>query len=186
MTLELLRRKFTIQEYHQMLDSGIIAMDERIELLKGEIIAMSPIGIKHAACVRRLNNILSQHLQGEAIIDIQNPLELDNLSEPQPDVALLKPRADFYATAHPQSKDIFLIIEVADKTVKSDREVKIPLYAENQIAEVWLVDINGESIEVYREPRNNKYQTVFYFRRGQTLSPLVFSRVNIAVNDILG
>ena len=186
MTLELLRRKFTIQEYHQMLDSGIIAMDERIELLKGEIIAMSPIGIKHAACVRRLNNILSQHLQGEAIIDIQNPLELDNLSEPQPDVALLKPRADFYATSHPQSKDIFLIIEVADKTVKSDREVKIPLYAENQIAEVWLVDINGESIEVYREPRNNKYQTVFCFRRGQTLSPLVFSPVNIAVKDILG
>ncbi len=186
MTLELLRRKFTIQEYHQMLDSGIIAMDERIELLKGEIIAMSPIGIKHAACVRRLNNILSQHLQGEAIIDIQNPLELDNLSEPQPDIALLKPRADFYATAHPQSKDIFLIIEVADRTVKSDREVKIPLYAENQIAEVWLVDINGESIEVYREPRNNKYQTVFCFRRGQTLSPLVFSPVNIAVKDILG
>ena len=186
MTLELLRRKFTIQEYHQMLDSGIIAMDERIELLKGEIIAMSPIGIKHAACVRRLNNILSQHLQGEAIIDIQNPLELDNLSEPQPDIALLKPRADFYATAHPQSKDIFLIIEVADKTLKSDREVKIPLYAENQIAEVWLVDINGESIEVYREPRNDKYQTVFYFRRGQTLSPLVFSPVNIAVKDILG
>ncbi len=186
MTLELLRRKFTIQEYHQMLDSGIIAMDERIELLKGEIIAMSPIGIKHAACVRRLNNILSQHLQGEAIIDIQNPLELDNLSEPQPDIALLKPRADFYATAHPQSKDIFLIIEVADRTLKSDREVKIPLYAENQIAEVWLVDINGESIEVYREPRNNKYQTVFCFRRGQTLSPLVFSPVNIAVKDILG
>ena len=153
MTLELLRRKFTTQEYHQMVDSGIIATDERIELLKGEIIAMSPIGIKHAACVRRLNNILSQHLTGEAIIDIQNPLELDNLSEPQPDIALLKPRADFYATAHPQSEDIFLIIEVADKTLKSDREVKIPLYAKNQIAEVWLVDLNGESIEVYREPR---------------------------------
>jgi Uma2 family endonuclease len=169
-----------------MAESGIISEDDRVELIRGEIIEMSPIGTRHSACVRRLNTLLSERLRGRALVDTQNPVELDDNSEPQPDVVLLRLREDFYETAHPQPEDIFLIVEVADTTVKYDRQVKIPLYAEDNIAEVWLVDINGQCVEVYREPTPDGYQNVRKFERGQTLSIQAFPDVNITVNEILG
>ncbi|MBW4650673.1 MAG: Uma2 family endonuclease [Kastovskya adunca ATA6-11-RM4] len=184
--MQLLRRKFTVEQYHKMVDSGILTEDDRVELIRGEIVEMSPIGTRHAACVRRLNTLFSRKLDKRALIDIQNPVELDDTSEPQPDIALLQPREDFYEERHPQSKDIFLILEVADTTVKYDREVKIPLYAEDNIVEVWLVDINGRCVEVYREPTPDGYQTIQKFEQGQSLSIQAFPNVNITVNEILG
>lgn len=136
MSVQLLRRKFTVDQYHKMVDSGILKEDDRVELIRGDIIEMSPISTKHAACVRGFNNMLGQRLGNRVIVSVQNPVVLDNKSEPQPDVALLKPRDDFYATAHPQPQDIFLLIEVADSTILYDREEKIPLYAEANIIEV--------------------------------------------------
>lgn len=186
MSVELLRKKITVQDYRKMTESGIINEKDRVELIRGEIVEMSPIGTRHAAYVRRLNTLFSGKLSGRAIVDIQNPVELDDTSEPQPDVALLQPRADFYILGHPQPRDILLIIEVADTTVKYDREVKIPLYAEDGIVEVWLVDINGQSIEVYREPTPNGYQNVRQLGRGASLSILAFPDLAIAVNEILG
>jgi len=186
MFVQLLRRKFTVEQYHKMAESGIISEDDRVELIRGEIIEMSPIGTRHSACVRRLNALLSERLRGRALVDTQNPVELDDNSEPQPDVVLLRLREDFYETAHPQPEDIFLIVEVADTTVKYDRQVKIPLYAEDNIAEVWLVDINGQCVEVYREPTPEGYRNVRKFERGQTLSIQAFPDVNITVNEILG
>ncbi len=115
--MQLLRRKFTVEQYHKMLESGILTEDDRVELIRGEIIEMSPIGTKHAACVNRLINLLVQLLNKRVIVAAQNPVALNDNSQPQPDVALLKPRDDFYATAHPQPQDIFLIIEVADSTI---------------------------------------------------------------------
>ncbi len=186
MTVQLLRRKFTIEQYHKMVESGILTEDDRVELIRGEIIDMSPIGTKHAACVKRLNKLLSQKLRDRVLIAIQDPVELNDNSEPQPDVALLKPRDDFYATAHPQPQDIFLLIEVSDSTVVYDREVKIPLYAEANIIEVWLVNINEQIVEVYQQPTAAGYQLMQKFTRGETLSIPGFSDVYITVNEIFG
>lgn len=186
MSVQLLRRKFTVQQYQKMGESGIFTENDRLELIRGEIVEMSPIGIQHATCVRRLDTILLTTLGDRVLVDTQNPIQLDETSQPQPDVALLKPRADFYASGHPQPEDIFLLVEVADTTVKYDREVKIPLYAEQGIIEVWLVDINGESVEVYREPTLDGYQSIRKFGQGETLSILAFPEEAIAVNEILG
>ncbi|BAY83652.1 hypothetical protein NIES267_31420 [Calothrix parasitica NIES-267] len=186
MTVQLLRRKFTVEQFHKMAESGILNEDDRVELIRGEIIEMAAIGTKHAACVRRLDNVLPRKLGDRVIISVQNPVGLDDSSEPQPDVVLLKPREDFYASAHPQPKDVYLIIEVADSTIKYDREVKIPLYAQEGVVEVWLVDINLECVEVYREPVNSKYQKVDKFVRGQSLVIQAFDDVNIDVDEILG
>ncbi|MEH1921860.1 Uma2 family endonuclease [Nostoc sp.] len=186
MTVQLLRRKFTIEQYHKMVESGILTEDDRVELIRGEIIDMSPIGTKHAACVNRLINLLVQLLGKRVIVAAQNPVALNDNSQPQPDVALLKPRDDFYATAHPQPQDIFLLIEVADSTVMYDREEKIPLYAEANIIEVWLVDINEQIVEVYQQPTAAGYQLMQKFASGQTLSIKAFPNVNITVNEIFG
>ena len=185
MTVQLLRRKFTVEQFHKMAESGILNEDDRVELILGEIIEMAAIGIKHAACRRRLNSFLHQKLGNKVIISIQNSVVLNEFSELQPDVALLKPREDFYASAHPQPKDVFLIIEVADTTIKYDREVKIPLYAQEGVVEVWLIDINLECVEVFREPVNGSYQKVENFGRGDLVIQ-AFENVNIDVDEILG
>ncbi len=186
MTLQLLRRKFTVEQFHKMAESGILNEDDRVELIRGEIIEMAAIGLKHAACVNRLSNFLAWKLGNRVITSVQNPVELDETSEPQPDVVLLKPREDFYASARPQPKDVFLIIEVADSTIKYDREVKLPLYAEQAVVEVWLVDINEECVEVYREPANGVYKNVQKFSRGESLIIQAFGDVNISFDEILG
>jgi Uma2 family endonuclease len=186
MTVQLLRRKFTVEQYHKMAESGILTEDDRVQLIRGEIIEMSPIGTKHAACVKCLNKLLSGKLRDRVLIAIQDPVVLNNNSEPQPDVALLKPRDDFYATAHPQPQDIFLLIEVSDSTIVYDREEKIPLYAEANIIEVWLVDINEQIVEVYQQPTAAGYQLMQKFASGQTLSIKTFPDVNINVNEIFG
>ena len=186
MSVQLLRHKFTVEHYHKMIESGILNEYDRVELIRGEIIEMAAIGTKHAGCVRRLCSLLSISLSGRALVDSQNPVKLNNNSEPQPDIALLQPREDFYAFAHPQPQDIFLIIEVADSTAKYDREVKVPLYAEEGVLEVWLVDVNEEWVEVYREPARDGYKNVGKFSRGESLSIQAFADVSISVDDVLG
>ena len=184
MVLQLLRHQFTVKQFHQMAESGILSENERLELIRGEMIDMSPIGTRHSGCVLFLSNLLALLLGGLSLINVQNPVELDETSEPQPDIALLKPRADFYRTAHPQPEDIFLLIEVADTTVKYDREVKIPLYAEANIPEVWLLDVNQEVVEVYRNPLQGVYQDVQKLVKNQILSILAFPDVHINVTEV--
>lgn len=186
MSVKLLKRLFTVKEYHQMVDAGILNEDDRVELIAGEIIRMSPIGRRHAACVKCLNKLLSQRLGDRALVSVQDPVQLDNYSEPEPDLALLAPRADFYESGHPQPDDILLVIEVADTTVESDRDVKIPNYAQSGICEVWLVNINEQCVEVYLIPAPNGYRNVQKFYRGQSLSPQAFPDVNLTVDEILG
>lgn len=185
-TVQLLRRKFTVEQYHKMVESGILTENDRVELIRGEILEMSPIGTKHAACVNRLVNLLIQLLGKRIILASQNPVALNNNSEPQPDVALLKPSEDFYETAHPQPQDIFLLIEVSNSTVIYDREEKIPLYAQTNIEEVWLVDINEQIVEVYQQPTATGYQHIQKFTNGQTLSIQAFPDVNISITEIFG
>jgi Uma2 family endonuclease len=168
------RRLFTVEEYYQMAEAGIISRDERVELIEGEIVAMAAIGSRHAACVDRLNYFLSQRVGGRALVRVQNPIRLDQFSEPQPDIALLRPRADFYAFAHPGPADVFLVVEVADTSVDFDREVKIPLYARAGIPEAWLVDLTGDCMTAYRGPSARVYQDVQHLQRGQSLFPEAF------------
>jgi Uma2 family endonuclease len=184
MVLQLVRHQFTVKQFHQMAEAGILSENERVELIRGEMIDMSPIGTRHAGCVLFLSNFLILLSGGRALINVQNPLELDETSEPQPDIALLRPRPDFYRNSHPQPEDIFLLIEVADTTVKYDRDVKIPLYAEANIPEVWLVDVNQEVVEVYRNPLQGVYQDVQKLVKNQILSILAFPDVHINVSEI--
>ena len=186
MPVELLRRKFTVKQYHQMAQAGILTEDDRVELIRGEIVEMSPVGRRHAACVKRLNALFNQRLAQAVIVGVQDPVELDDNSEPQPDLSLLRRRADFYEAGHPQVSDILLLVEVADTTVESDREVKIPLYASSGIAEVWLVDINEECLEVYRQPSPNGYKVIQKYYRGQNLTIQAFSDVSFTVDEVLG
>ncbi|MFB2935019.1 Uma2 family endonuclease [Aerosakkonemataceae cyanobacterium BLCC-F154] len=185
MSVQLLRRKFTVTQYHKMIEAGILKEDERIELIRGEIIEINPVSSRHAACVSRLTQLFLFRLSQSVIVSCQNPVELDD-SELLPDISLLRRKADFYESGHPQPQDILLLVEVADTTVESDREIKIPLYAENGIIEVWLIDINEQSIEVYRQPSPKGYQNIQKFMRGENLSILAFSEIIISVDEVLG
>jgi Uma2 family endonuclease len=142
----------TVDEYERLGQAGIFHPDSRLELLEGEIYEISPIGSHHAACVSYLSNLLTRQLGDKLIIRTQDPVRLNDFSEPQPDVALVRWRDDFYRHAHPQPADVLLVIEVADTTVESDRCYKIPLYAKAGIVEAWLVSLPTEQIEIYAEP----------------------------------
>jgi len=185
MALTVVRRRFTVDEYHRMAEAGILGEDDRVELIEGEIVTMSPIGSRHASCVAKLTALFSR-VQEQWIVWVQNPIRLGKHSEPQPDVALLKPREDFYATAHPGPEDILLVVEIAETSTDYDRTVKVPLYARFGIPEVWLVDLAGEHIEVYRKPSPQGYREVQHLRRGRKVIPQELPCIQIAVDDILG
>ena len=153
-------KKFTRDIYHKMAESAIFQESDRLELIKGEIIEMSPVGTRHASCVNKLNQLLGKKLPSETIISVQNPIVLTNNSEPQPDLVILKYRPDFYANEHPHPEDILLLIEVSDSSIDYDKNVKIPLYAENKISEVWLVNLNDNCVEIHQKPYQNYYQII--------------------------
>ena len=186
MSVQLLRRLFTVEQYYKMLEAGIFTENERVELIRGEIIKMSPMGIRHSACVDRINELFFLRLVKFVIVRIQNPVRLNDTSEPQPDVSLLQRRPDFYETQQPQPEDVFLLVEVSDTTIKYDREIKIPLYAENNIVEVWLVNLTEECLEVYRQPTANGYENVQTFQRGETVTIQALPNVTFSVDEILG
>jgi Uma2 family endonuclease len=186
MAVSLTRRRFTVSEYDRMAEAGILTEDDRVELIDGDIVEMAPIGQRHAGMVNRTTNLFVRSFADDAITAVQNPVRLGEHSEPQPDVALLRHRPDFYASAHPTPADVLLLVEVAETSVASDRQVKIPLYARSGIPEVWLVDLDQGTITVYREPSASGYGTVFTVRRGETLAPLAFPDRPVAAADILG
>lgn len=185
MAVRIVKRLFTVDEYHRMVEAGILGEDDRVELIEGEVVQMTPIGSRHAACVAKLTALFSR-VQDRAIVWVQNPIRLGRHSEPQPDVALLKPRADFYAQAHPGPGDVLLVVEVAETSAAYDRELKVPLYARNGVAEVWLVDLAEERVEVYRQPAPRGYQDVRRLRRGERVAPQAFPDVGLTVDDIVG
>lgn len=186
MSVQLQRRLFTVREYHQMALSGILFEDDRVELIEGEIIKMTPIGTRHIACVNRLNKFFSDHIESLVIVSVQNPIRLDEHSEPQPDLALLRYRPDFYAQAHPEPEDVLLVVEVAETSVDFDRQKKVPLYAITGIPEVWLVNLSEEYIEVYLKPSLHGYGEVQRFMRGQKISPQAFMDIEMRVDEMLG
>ncbi len=186
MAVQVLRRRFTADEYHRMAQVGILGEDDRLELLEGEIVEMAPIGSRHQATVDRINRLFSGRAADAAVVRVQGPVRLAGDSEPQPDILLLRSRADFYATAHPGPEDVLLLVEVSDSSIEYDREVKLPLYARHGIPEVWIVDLDKEVIEVYTDPTAKGYRGVSQLARGQTLSPQHISLLELAVDEVLG
>jgi Uma2 family endonuclease len=186
MAVDIQKRLFTCDEYETMLAAGILSEDDRVELIEGEIVQMSPIGSAHAGCVNRLNGIFSRLFQERAVVGVQNPLRLSEVSELQPDLVLLRPRADFYAASHPGPDDVLLVVEVADASLAYDRGVKAPLYARSGLAELWIVDLQGQTLEVHRRPSAGTYLEVRRYGRGDSLSLLARPQVSVAVGEILG
>lgn len=168
-----------------MADAGVFGADERVELLEGEIIEMAPIGSRHAACVARLTRLFQGRLGDRALVWAQNPIRLGEHSEPQPDVALLRPRDDDYATAHPSADDVFLLVEVGDATAAWDREHKLPVYAGAGVVEVWLVDLPAGCIEVCRRPEGGDYQGRLTYAPGDHVAPDAFPDVRFDIADLL-
>ncbi len=185
MSIQLARRTFTVEQFHQMDQMGFFAGDNRLELITGEIVEMSPIGSLHAAAVDRLIEIFSSSNR-RCIVRGQNPIRLDDATEPQPDVTLLRRRDDFYASAHPRPADVLLLVEVADTSIDYDREVKIPLYAQAAIAEVWLLNLNGPELVVYSQPVNGKYTAVRYPQPGDTVSLTQLPEATFPADQITG
>ena len=186
MAVQLLRRRFTADEYHRMGQVGILGEDDRLELLEGEIVEMAPIGSRHQATINRLTELFSFRVSDRALVTVQGPVRLAEDSEPQPDLMLLRRRADFYSSAHPGPGDVFLLVEVSDSSTEYDREVKIPLYAGHRVAEVWIVGLESEAVEVYRRPAAPGYQSVSQSVRGQHVSPEFSPGLELAEDDILG
>lgn len=179
------KRRFTVEEYYRMAEVGILRHDERVELIEGEIIEMAAIGSKHAGCVKRLNRLLVRGVGDRGLVQIQDPARLSDLSEPEPDVTVLRPRPDDYMTSHPGPADVLLLIEVADTTVGYDRGTKAPLYALAEIPEYWLVDIPADEFEVYRDPSPDGYREVRRYSRSDILHPLAFPDLAVSVAEIL-
>jgi len=187
MAVVLKTHRFTVDEYHRMGEVGIFSEDDRVELLAGEIVEMCPIGPLHAGTVNRLTALFTSRLGGEVVVQIQNPLLLRTEdSEPQPDVALLRPRTDFYTRGHPEAHDVYLVIEVADTSVAADREVKFPIYARAGVPEAWLLDVSAERLEVHWHPNPDGYQDVRYFQRGESVAPQAFPDLALTVDALLG
>ena len=179
------RRPFTVGEYYRMAEAAILTEEDRVELIAGQIVAMSPIGSRHAACVKRLNLLLGKIVGDSMLIGIQDPIALDAFSEPEPDLVLLHPRADFYASAHPSAADVLLAVEVADTSADYDREVKLPLYAQAGLPEVWLIDLQKSRIEVYAQPQGGAYQQRIEVTADATLTSPTIPQLALAAADLL-
>jgi Uma2 family endonuclease len=186
MAAEPIRRRFTTAEYHAMAESGILAPDDRVELIEGEIWQMSPIGPLVSRVTRMSYAFTGSLKREEALVVSHSPIHLDDFSEPEPDLALLRFREDFYASALPSPEDVLLVVEVSDTTVAYDRRVKMDLYARHGIAEAWLCNLPQATVEVHRDPTPGGYGQILTFRRGDRLSSLAFPNLVIEVEAILG
>jgi Uma2 family endonuclease len=181
--VQLPRRRFTRKEYHRMGKVGILKPNERVELIRGEIVEMSPIGPRHSAFVDTLNELLVTRLAGRAIVSVQNPVVLSDDSEPQPDLKLLRRRSYKQQTA--ETEDTLLLIEVAETSLAYDRSVKLRLYAEAGIPEYWVVDCLAESVEIHCAPTGTGYQDVTRVTDpAATVSPQAFPDIALSLGDI--
>ncbi len=186
MSVEIAKYSFTAEEFERLGEAGILRQDARLELIDGEIFEMSPIGSLHAACVNFLSMLLNRLFGQSHIIATQNPVWLNDFSEPQPDISLLRWRDGYYRKKLPTPADVLLVIEVADTTVVKDKTVKIPLYARSGVPEAWLVNIPEEQLEVYSDPFNGVYQRAEVFGRGAEARAHTVGGLALSVSELLG
>jgi Uma2 family endonuclease len=177
--------RFSAEDYHRLAELGILAPDARVELIEGAIHDMSPIGPPHSGITIRLNRLFSLRSKGRWIVSVQSAVRLDSHSEPQPDVVLLKPAPDDYTSHHPAPDDVLLLIEVADSSLEFDRSKKLAVYARAGISEVWIVNLQDSTIEVYREPHFTGYEKRTVLSAGQKAAPAAFPDVDVDVAELL-
>ena len=183
--LDLPVRRFTVAEYYAMAEAGILTEDDRVELIDGVIVEMAPVGSRHVGCVNLYTRWLSQLVGDRAILQVQGSIHLDDDTEPQPDLALLRDRPDFYSSSHAEPSDVLLLIEVADSSVGYDRHEKLPRYARAGIPEVWLTVLPERIIEAHTEPSGGRYTRNRIYVPGDTISPGALPDIELAVSDIL-
>lgn len=183
--VEAQHHRFSVDDYHRLAEAAVLDEDDRVELIRGELIEMAPIGSRHAESLRRLHRALASVVGDKALVAVQDPLRLVD-SEPQPDLLLLSPRPSGYWDAHPGVGDVLLVVEVADTSARTDREIKLPLYAEAGIAEAWLVDLVAGCLEIHRDPRLQGYRSITVARAGDTISPAALPEATVEVGPLLG
>jgi Uma2 family endonuclease len=179
------RRPLSTDEFHRMGEASIFAPDDKVELYEGELIQMAPIGMWHAGTVNLLAELFTQRAKGQTIVSVQNPIALPPLSEPQPDIALLKPRADYYRDKLANASDVLLIVEVSDTTLLYDRDVKIRLYARHGIAEAWLIDKQAQMVSIFLDPADTTgYQRVLTPERNASVTPSLLPNITISLAEL--
>ncbi|MBW4564054.1 MAG: Uma2 family endonuclease [Mojavia pulchra JT2-VF2] len=178
-------RLWTVEEYHRMAEAGIFADDERVELLEGKIIWMIAKGTAHRSAVGRTDYLLKTRLRNRAWVSIQDPVKLNERSEPEPDIAVLKIDPLDYADHHPTPSEVYLIIEVADSSLKLDCETKGKAYSKAGITDYWVLDVIGRQLHVFREPTEDGYQSKVILAEDETISPLQFPDLQIAIREML-
>jgi len=178
------RHRLDVDAYYKMAETGILKRAKRVELIDGEIIDMPAIGSAHAGKVNRLASLFIRAVDDRlALINVQSPLRLDAFNEPEPDLVVLRPRADAYEASHPGATDVLLLVEVADSSLAYDRGVKLALYAKFGIPEVWIVDTANATIEVCRDPEKGAYTSREERNRG-ALSPRLVPRIGLNVETL--
>lgn len=178
--------RFSVSDYYRMAETGVLKSDARVELLDGRIIDMSPIGPFHGGITNRLNRLFSKLAQGRWTVSVQNPVYLDDHSEPESDLMLLKPYPEDYTDRHPRAADVFLLIEVADTTLEYDRDEKVPRYGRAGVPEVWIINLTTKSVEVFTNPHFTGYELARTVRLGERVAPLSFPDALIDVGSLLG
>lgn len=185
MEVKLTKRLLTSEAYQLMIQAGILTEDDRVELLHGEIIEMSPVGDLHFGTVNWLDQKLKESLIGQAIVSIKGPVRLGDHSEPEPDIAICRFNPDYYRKGKPTAKDIFLIVEVSDSTLTKDREVKLPIYAESGIPVYWIVNLQDSQVEVHSHPDGNIYKKREIYILGDSITVPSFD-LTIELDEMLG
>mgnify|MGYP003576523719 CR=1 FL=1 len=185
METEITKKLFTVGDYHRMARTGILREDDRLELIDGEVIEMSPIGHRHFVCVGRMVTLFRRPFGDKVFVSIQGPLRLNEWTEVQPDVVLFKPRSDFYAAKIPNAADVLLVVEVSDTTLATDQKVKLPKYASAGIAEYWIADLQHDLLHVYRHLQGQAYTTILTLRPGDSVSLLSSPDVEFRVDELL-
>lgn len=176
--------RYSVDDYEEMVRRGVLTENDRVVLIRGEIVPKMAIGPKHSLCVKRFNHLLVPRTVGRAIVGVQDPIRLDD-SEPEPDLSLALPPIERYTTRHPGPADLLLVVEVADSSLDDDRNIMRPLYAEAGIVEFWIVNLVDECLDVYRDPRpDGTYGYDRVFRRGESVEVAALPGVVVAVDEL--
>ncbi len=179
------RHRLTVDEYYRMAEAGVLAPDARVELIEGEIVDKAPMKSRHAGVIARLNGLLNRAVGEAAVVTCQTPLRLSDRSEPEPDLLVLRPRADFYTQAHPTPADVLLLIEVSDTTLAYDRSIKLPLYAKYGVAEVWIVDLTNNLVRFFRQPQADTYADITATETPGAVPVALLPGVHVELKDVL-
>ena len=184
MDTQLLRRAFSVDEFHRMAEAGVFGEDDRVELLDGDIVRMTPIGSRHAGCVNRLNGLLTTAVGPDGVVSVQNPVVCGDRTELQPDLGILKPRTDFYSRAHPRPPDVYALIEVSDTSIGYDRGAKMLAYAMAGIPALVIIDLDARAVAVYQTPVNGTYRQHHVLRSDDMLQVPGVAAARMRVGDL--